>query len=277
MMKKALAQNPNLLRTLLGLSFTLIFLLSYAVYGATIAPSYYIYDTEATMTEMQNSEPQRWYDEDDNTTTWSWEFALDGQNLTWVNLTAMELSDGAIVKLSNGAGLFSHQLLGVVDARGFSCQEQCQQNVTHQRVSENGDDVSIISLTELDPARRNNGSVYGQDIDAAEQKARAEIEYFHSPSQVRIEIIEQGNRSTSPNILLTGVNEEFNSISVFSIDAATEFLWALFSVVGCFAIILIPSFTVFFAARAKEKRDNLKLTQQQLQDEKLVTSNDDNS
>jgi hypothetical protein len=54
-------------------------------------------------------------------------------------------------------------------------------------------------------------------------------------------------------------------------------LWALFSVVGCFAIILIPSFTVFFAARAKEKRDNLKLTQQQLQDEKLVTSNDDNS
>ena len=33
-MQKALAQNPNLLRTLLGLSFTLIFLLGYAVYGA---------------------------------------------------------------------------------------------------------------------------------------------------------------------------------------------------------------------------------------------------
>ena len=64
---------------------------------------------------------------------------------------------------------------------------------------------------------------------------------------------------------------------MFSVDAATEFLWALASVVGCFAIILIPSFTVFFAARAKEKRDNLKLTQQQLQDENSVISNDNSS
>ena len=49
-MKKALAQNPNLLRTLIGLSLTLIVLLSYAVYGATISPSYYIYETDATDT-----------------------------------------------------------------------------------------------------------------------------------------------------------------------------------------------------------------------------------
>ena len=261
----------------MGLSFTLIFLLSYAVYGATIAPSYYVYDTEATMTEMQNSEPQQRYDENDNTTTWSWEFALDGQNLTWVNLTAMELSDGAIVKLSNGASLFSHHLLGVVGARDFSCQEQCQQNITHQQISEDGEDVSIYSLTALNPARRDNGSVYAQDIGEAEEKARAEIEYFHSPSIVRIEIIEQGNRSTSPNIILTGVNEEFNSISVFSVDAATEFLWALASVVGCFAVILVPSFTVFFAARAKEKRDNLKLIQQQQKDENSVITSDKSS
>jgi len=273
MMKKALAQNPNLLRTLLGLSFTLIFLLSYAVYGATIAPSYYIYKTEATTTEMQGIEPQHWYDEEDNTTTWSWEFAVSGQNLTWVNLTAMELSHGAIVKLSNGAGLFSHHLLGIANARDFSCQEQCQQNVTHQKISENGEDVSIITLTAVDPARRNNGSVYGEDIDVAEKKARQEIEYFHSPSIIRVEIVERGNRSTNPSIELTSVNEEFDSIAVFSVDAATEFLWALASVVGCFAVILVPSFTIFFAARAKEKRDNLKLLQQQEDDEKSINDN----
>jgi len=273
MMKKALAQNPNLLRTLLGLSFTLILLLSYAVYGATIAPSYYIYETEATATEMQGLEPQHFYDEEDNTTSWAWEFALDGQNLTWVNLTAMELSDGAIVKLSNGAGLFSHHLLGIADARDFSCSELCQQNVTHQMLSDNGEDVTIIALTALDPARRNNGSVYGENIAIAEDKARAEIEYLHSPSIVRVEIIEHGNRSTDPSIILTSVNEEFDSIAVFSVDAATEFLWALASVVGCFAVILIPSFTIFFAARAKEKRDNLKLIQQQENDEKSINTN----
>jgi len=42
-------------------------------------------------------------------------------------------------------------------------------------------------------------------------------------------------------------------------------------------VILVPSFTVFFAARAKEKRDNLKLIQQQQQDENSVSSSDNSS
>jgi hypothetical protein len=42
-------------------------------------------------------------------------------------------------------------------------------------------------------------------------------------------------------------------------------------------VILVPSFTVFFAARSKEKRDNLKLTQQQQQDENSVISNENSS
>ena len=54
-MKKALAQNPNLLRTLIGLSVTLIFMLSYAVYGATVSPSVYIYKTESIVSEYTAS------------------------------------------------------------------------------------------------------------------------------------------------------------------------------------------------------------------------------
>ena len=75
-MKKALAQNPNLLRTLIGLSLTLIFLLSYAVYGATVSPSVYMYETEASTTEHTTSADEgnieRTYDGDANTTTWAW-------------------------------------------------------------------------------------------------------------------------------------------------------------------------------------------------------------
>ena len=66
-----MAQNPNLLRTLLGLSFTLIFMLSYAVYGATVSPSYYLYQTEATVTVHDEIEPVRIYQDDENTTTWT--------------------------------------------------------------------------------------------------------------------------------------------------------------------------------------------------------------
>ena len=55
-MRKALAQNPNLLRTLLGLSFTLIFMLSYAVYANTIDTAYYTYTTEATTTTQSSDD-----------------------------------------------------------------------------------------------------------------------------------------------------------------------------------------------------------------------------
>ena len=76
-----------------------------------------------------------------------------------------------------------------------------------------------------------------------------------------LQVTETGERVTTPQIILVTVNEEFDSIAVFSVDAATEFLWALAAVVGCFSMVLIPSFTVYFAAKAKENKDRLKLEQ----------------
>jgi len=73
---------------------------------------------------------------------------------------------------------------------------------------------------------------------------------------------------------LVTVNEEFGSIEVFSVDAATEFLWALAAVVGCFSMVLIPSFTVYFAARAKERKDQLKLEQSEKDVSKSISSDE---
>ena len=234
-------------------------MLSYAVYGATVSPSYYLYETEATVTVHDDIEPVRIYQDDENQTTWTWSIPADGVNLTWVNLTAVELSDGATVRLINSAGLFSHPLLGAANADGFSCSESCYYNSTHTLVAEDGGEVTIKSLTSTDPARRSNGTVYSSSDSAAVEKARDAIEYLHSPSLIRIEIIENGNRSTAPATSIVTVNEEFASLEPFSVDAATEFLWALAAVVGCFSMVLIPSFTVYFAANAKEKRDAVRL------------------
>jgi len=270
LMKKALAQNPNLLRTLIGLSLTLIFMLSYAVYGATVSPSVYIYQTEATVNEYTGSEADenvvRTFDEDANTTTWAWQISASGSNLTWVNVTATEVSAGTVLRVTNGAKLFSHELLGsTYDLSNphddeFSCAEQCAHESSHERTSEDGGDMRFYALTSVDPARRTNGSVFAQDLGQAEEKSRAMIAYTHSPSLIRVELIEQGNRSTQPGLTAETVNEAFSSVEVFSVDAATEFLWALAAVVGCFSMVLIPSFTVYFAARAKERRDEAKLT-----------------
>ena len=268
-MRKALAQNPNLLRTLVGLSVTLIFMLSYAVYGATVSPSVYIYQTEATVDTYNASEAdeevQRFYNDDDNTTTWSWQINANDANLTWVNITATELSDGAVLRVTNVAKLYSHELLGnTYDLQNpleeeFSCADLCDHDTKHERTAEDGGTIEFHALTSVDPARRSNGSVFAADLAEAEEKSRAAIYYEHSPSIVRIEIIEQGNRSTEPSVSAETVNEEFSSVEVFSVDAGTEFLWALAAVVGCFSMVLIPSFTVYFAARAKEKRDEAKL------------------
>ena len=268
-MKKALAQNPTRLRTLSGVSVSLIFMLSYAVYGATVSPSVYIYQTEATVDQYNAAEAdqdvERSYDEDANTTTWAWQVIANDANLTWVNITATELAPGAVLRVTNNALLYSHELLGnTYDLQNpleeeFSCADLCDHTTTHERTAEDGGTIEFHALTSVDPARRSNGSVFAADLAEAEEKARAAIAYVHSPSILRIEIVEEGNRSTEPSIYAETVNEAFGSVEVFSVDAGTEFLWALAAVVGCFSMVLIPSFTVYFAARAKEKRDEAKL------------------
>ncbi|MAJ01177.1 MAG: hypothetical protein CMA10_02065 [Euryarchaeota archaeon] len=269
MMKKALAQNPNLLRTLIGLSLTLIFLLSYAVYGATVSPSAYIYTTDATVTTTnsleQSDDVVRLYDEDSNITVWAWQVSADGQNLTWVNVSVSDMSDGSVLKVTNNGKLYSHPQLGATYTlenpleEEFSCAELCFHNLTHERISTDGEDLAFFGLTSVDPARRSNGSVFAQSLAEARVNAANEVNYTHSPSAIRIEVIEQGNRTTQPFIEIETVNEELANVEVFSVDAATEFVWALAAVVGCFSIVLIPSFTVYFAAQAKERRDEAKL------------------
>jgi hypothetical protein len=263
-MKKALAQNPNLLRTLIGLSLTLIVLLSYAVYGATISPNYYIYETNAVDSEFEDIELTKVFQ--NNETTWIGTISPNGQNLTWINMTIDNLATGAIVKMTNEGKLYSHPFLGVPDAEvvvdgktvDFRCSEHCTYGESIE-VEADSSKISIQSLTSTDPARRSNGTVFASDINEARDLAKQEIDYLHEPSQIIVQIVEPGDKTVQPTVTIYTVNEEFSSIAVFEIDAATEFLWALAAVVGCFSMVLIPSFTVYFAARAKERKNEEKL------------------
>ena len=132
-------------------------------------------------------------------------------------------------------------------------------NTVHEKQLEEGDSLFIATLTDPNPARRSNGTVHASSLEEAESKARELITNTHLPSIYTIEVIEFGNRTTQPSISIETVNEEFGSIALFQIDAATEFLWALAAVIGCFAMVLVPSFTVYFAARSKEKKNEEKV------------------
>jgi len=257
-MRKALAQNPNLLRTLIGMGLTLIVLLAYAVYGATIESEVYVYSAESNESAVALEGVERLHNSNTNTTTWTWDADLNTGNLTWINLTGTGLSDGSTISISNEEGIYSHPDLGDSDAEDFSCSKSCSKSIEHTVNSSDGY-AAIISLTDPDPALRGKGSIYADSQEEAEDKSSKIITTKFESSAVRITVIENGNRSVSPSISLTQVNEELSSVEQFKVDAATEFMWALAAVIGCFSMVLVPSFTVYFAARAKQKKLEVKL------------------
>lgn len=257
-MRKALAQNPNLLRTLIGMGVTLIFLLAYAVYGATISTEYYIYKSNSQEVELELGEPERYYDDVSDSTTWTWDVELNGVNLTWVNLSASSLSTSAVISISNAAGIYSHPDLGDPDAREFSCSDSCLKRNEHLANSTDGT-AEIYSLTDPDPALRGTGTVFADSKEEAKEKAGDLINTTFEPTNFRITVKENGSRTVNPTVMLTQVNEELSEINQFEVDAATEFMWALAAVIGCFSMVLVPSFTVYFAARAKQRKLDLKL------------------
>ena len=257
-MRKALAQNPNLLRTLLGLSFTLIFLLSYAVYANTISTSYYTYTTTSNEQISADVDLARNHDAEANVTSWSANVTMDRYNLTWVEVTASALADGAVLRVQDAAGLYTHPLLGDAEADGFSCVVDCRLEVMTER-AESGGTATFLALATNDPAARSNGTVVSNDLEAAWEDAASNVEHRHGSNVLRITIEEPGNRSTAPTLSVRTVNEELASVTAFNVDVASEFIWALTAVFACFSLVLLPAFAAYAVARRREQRTEAAL------------------
>ena len=253
-MRKALAQNPNLLRTLLGLSFTLIFILGYAVYGATVSPSYYLYESDTQYSSQEVDLENRIYNSETNLTTWTWQTSLDTSNLTWVNFTLDGQLEEPTVTVSNAGGIYHHIDLGNPNATDFSCSEMCANKTSHEIEFNSGNYFTIHTLGTVDASKRNNGTVFAESLDEAWEKSGESLARNHGISVFRVSVVERGNQSIEPVLEIQSENEELISVEVFSVDAATELVWAFAAVVGCFSILLVPSFMVYFVSREKEKK-----------------------
>lgn len=258
-MRKALAQNPNLLRTLLGLSFTLIFILGYAVYGATVSPSYYLYDSDTQYSNAEVDLENRIYNSETNKTTWTWQTNLDTSNLTWVNFTLDGQLESPTITVSNAGGLYHHIDLGNPDATDFSCSEMCANKTAHEVEFASGELFKIHTLGTVDASKRNNGTVFAESLEEAWEKSAESLARDHGIAVFRVSVVENGNQSIEPTLEIQSENEQLSSVEVFSVDAATELVWAFAAVVGCFSILLVPSFMVYFVSREKEKKVQAKI------------------
>ena len=262
-MRRALAQNPNLLRTLIGLGLTLVIILSYAVYGATINTEYHVYTTEsnsstAQLTLVNNSTITN--ADDKEQTEWIWHTNINTTNLTWVNASLTGVPDGSLLKVINIAGWYSHPELGSKDADQFNCASQCVKSSSHSSISEGGM-AELTGLTSTDPARRDSGTVRAENAAEARVMADDAISHEFDEPHWEIRVTISGNGSEEPVVQIQYVNEEFSSIEQFALDTATEMMWSLAAVIGCFILVLVPIMLIYIFSRLGDKQDVEVLTE----------------
>ena len=261
-MKKAMAQNPNMLRTMIGLGLTLIVILSYAVYGATIDSSYYMYHTS---NEGVNHDPIDQGLSEDNTTQ-QWTFTTN-RATTWLNVTidGVEQDDMISVGVSDGVWYY-HEMLGDEDAERFSCRQTDEQafeeyNVctaaqVHSITAEESGMMTIRGIVSPELPMGGLGSMYADSLEDA-QEASADLISAHNGTRVWTITLVSGDEihpaEYSP--LVESTTHELEMVEPFKIDPVTEMLWSISALIGCFAIALVIPLSIYFAARAKERRE----------------------
>ena len=272
-------QNPNMIRTLLLLSFTLIFLLAYAVYGATSNSGYYVYESEKDSTSPELSIIGNNANYQDGKTVWLWEFETNTNNLTWVNISVSGAVDNSVLKVINIDGNFwSHPELGDALNSDTNCADKikkegeyvwvtidCQVGSTHTMELDEGNG-NFISLTHPDPALRDGGTVRAEDYESALLEVNSTFNNTHQSKLWQLSIEVEGNHSEIiPLVEVTSVNEKIISVELFKIDAATEMLWSLAALIGCFMILLVPAFLIYFISQntSKNERKELELALEQ--------------
>ena len=261
-MKKALAQNPNMLRTMIGLGLTLIVILSYAVYGATIDSSYYLYHTsnEEVQHDLQNQGLT-----DDNTTQ-SWTFSTN-RATTWLNVSmaGVEVGDSISISVSDGEW-YHHEMLGSDEAERFSCRQTddggfeeynvCASAQTHTITADESGNITIRGIVSPDLPMGGLGSLYADSLLEAET-ASADLISTHNGTKVWTITLVSGDEihpsEYSPSVSTT--SHELENVEPFEVDPVTEMLWSISALIGCFGMALFIPLVIYFAAQAKERRE----------------------
>ena len=194
-MKKALAQNPNMLRTMVGLGLTLILILSYAVYGATMDSSYYLYNT--TNESVDHDTTDQGLSEEN--TTQSWTFSTF-KATTWLNVSIAGIESGDSVSITISDGVwYHHEMLGSDDAERFSCRQNNEKNYeeynvctaasTHSLAAEEDGNLTFRGIVHTELPMGGLGSLFADSMEEAVEASE--------------DLISQNNRTLTWTITLT--------------------------------------------------------------------------
>jgi len=255
--RRALAQNPNLLRTLISMLLLLVLLLGYAVWSATVSTDYYVY----TMSnEGENVEAQEVETSDPTIREWIF---ITNDSITWINISASGLPTDAILSLTLAEGEFySHPDLGNPDAIGFNCREPnemfelvttCQARQTHTVSQLGTGNLTLKALVSVELPLSGKGTTNEETENDARLHANELIERASEQRTWTVRVQSENDNFTVDDISAEVVVQNLTSIELFALDPGREMAWSMAAVIGCFAVALTPAFGVYIATVARER------------------------
>ncbi len=265
-MRRALSQNPNMLRTIVGLGMTLILILSYAVYSATLDSGYYLATTTNDAREVVVFE-----DPENGSYTFSTEDAI-----SWINVSIDNAPIDSIVEVTAVGGIWWHHPnlgMDMDDNVPFQCftpdtqdyegiAENCDGSAQHSREVENGI-ASLRGILTSELPLSGTWAILSDNLTSASIEVNRTLEDAHLSRTWTIKILDETGsemNSTGTGVKVETVHHDLVSIEPFTIDPFTELIWSMTALVGCFGVTLILPVTLYLAALAKTKKAESELS-----------------
>lgn len=257
-MKKTMSQNPNMLRTMVGIGLTLIFVLGYAVYSNTVESEYYGYETTNV---SESLEPRQ-----DNESVAEW-FLSTNMPVTWINVSVFGAPQDSILRVqAEGTPWFHSPFLGDNQDFPFNCEgdgdfadlvETCDYSTSHEILT--GQEETILrGIVSSTLPIEGLGYLQADDLDEAYDKAYDLIAEEASIITWRMGIYDEEGialNSSGLEIDISMVNHELTEVNEFQIDPIEESVYSLATLIGCFSLMLILPLIIYFSAVYKARKD----------------------
>ena len=250
-----------MIRTIFLLAASLILILTFAVHSATIDSDYYLIntgnyamDTEPEITPSSNA---------------TWTVKTSGA-ITWVNFSINGAPAGSTLTVeANNVEWWHHPSLGEEDADNFNCIERkvgvaqlikhCTESDVHQITLENGSGI-LRGLVSIDLPTGGIISTRQNSVNDAQNFGEQMITREFLNTTWTIHVLGPDGTELDPAGIALNLDyssHEIKNVYPFKVDPFEELIWSVAALIGCFGMVLIIPLTVYFAARAKEKKIEL--------------------
>ena len=256
-----MSQNPNMLRTMIGIGLTLIFVLGYAVYSNTVESEYYGYETTNTSESLELNQ------DDEAVAEW---FLSTNMPITWVNVTVTGASQDSILRVqADGTPWFHSPFLGDNQDFPFNCEgdgdysdivETCDYSTNHEIIITQEESTLRGIVSSVLPVE-GLGYLQADNPEEAYDKAGDLISEEATIITWRMGVYDdEGNALESVGIEMSVsmVNHELIDVNEFEIDPIEESVYSLATLIGCFSLMLVLPLIIYFSAIYKARKDEVK-------------------